>query len=64
MRSAGASLMVFGWPAFWWLDYYTGLHQHLRSNYRCVLRNDLLIVFDLRSGGGRVWSPEGQEAGA
>jgi hypothetical protein len=49
LRSAGASLMVFGWPAFWWLDYYAGLHKHLRSNYRCVLRNDLLIVFDLRS---------------
>jgi hypothetical protein len=49
LRSAGASRMVFGWPAFWWLDYYAGLHQHLRSNYRCVLRNDLLIVFDLRS---------------
>jgi hypothetical protein len=49
LRSAGASFMVFGWPAFWWLDYYAGLHHHLRSNYRCVLRNDLVIVFDLRS---------------
>jgi hypothetical protein len=48
LRSAGASFMVFGWPAFWWLDYYAGLHHHLRSNYRCVLRNDLVIVFDLR----------------
>jgi glycosyltransferase involved in cell wall biosynthesis len=49
LRSAGASFMVFGWPTFWWLDYYADLHQHLRSNYRCTLRNELLIVFDLRS---------------
>jgi glycosyltransferase involved in cell wall biosynthesis len=49
LRAAGARLMVFGWPAFWWLDYYAGLHEHLRSHYRCVLRNDLVIVFDLRS---------------
>jgi hypothetical protein len=49
LRSAGASFMVFGWPAFWWLDYYAGLREHLRSNYRCVLRDELLIVFDLRS---------------
>jgi hypothetical protein len=49
LRSAGASFIVFGWPAFWWLDYYVGLDNHLRSNYRCVLRNALVIVFDLRS---------------
>jgi hypothetical protein len=49
LRAAGASLMVFGWPAVWWLEHYAGLHDHLRSNYRCVLRNDLVIVFDLRS---------------
>lgn len=50
LRAAGASFLVFGWPAFWWLEHYAGLHDHLRSNYRCVLRNDLVIVFDLRSG--------------
>jgi glycosyltransferase involved in cell wall biosynthesis len=63
LRSAGANFMVFGWPAFWWLDYYTGLHRHLRSNYRCVLQTELLIVFDLRSSGGRIWSPEARRAG-
>lgn len=49
LRQLGTSFMVFGWPAFWWLDYYSGLHQHLRSNFRCVLENDRLLVFDLRS---------------
>jgi hypothetical protein len=54
LRAAGASFMVFGWPAFWWLDHYTGLHGYLRANYRCVLRNELVIVFDLRFGGGSI----------
>jgi hypothetical protein len=48
LRRSGANFMVFGWPVFWWLDYYSGLHQHLRSNFRCVLENDRLVVFDLR----------------
>jgi hypothetical protein len=48
LRHAGASLMVFGWPAFWWLDSYAGMHRHLRTRYRLVLENDRLVVFDLR----------------
>lgn len=48
LRRAGASFMVFGWPAFWWLDYYFGLHRHLRSECRCVLKNSNLVVFDLQ----------------
>ena len=47
LRQAGASFIVFVWDAFWWLDFYTGLHQHLRSHFRCILRNERLIVFEL-----------------
>lgn len=47
MRQAGASFMVIAWPAFWWLDYYSGLRNYLSSNFRCVLDNSRLIVFDL-----------------
>jgi exopolysaccharide biosynthesis predicted pyruvyltransferase EpsI len=47
LRNAGASRIIFAWTAFWWLDYYTGFHEHLRSNYRCVLQNEQLVVFDL-----------------
>ena len=49
MRREGADYVVFGWPAFWWLDYYRRFHGHLREHYRCVLRNDRLVVFDLRA---------------
>jgi glycosyltransferase involved in cell wall biosynthesis len=48
LRHAGAVFIVFAWPAFWWLDYYSELHDHLRSQFRCALENDRLVVFDLR----------------
>jgi Sulfotransferase domain len=48
LRRVGATFVVFGWPAFWWLDSYPALHRHLRSNGRCVLENERLLVFDLR----------------
>ena len=48
LRSAGAQFIVFGWPAFWWLEYYAAFHHYLRSQFPCVLRNDRLVVFDVR----------------
>jgi hypothetical protein len=48
LRQAGAKFLAVSWPAFWWLDCYSGLHQHLRSRFRCLLENERLIVFDLR----------------
>ena len=48
MRQEGASFMVFAWPTFWWLDYYYGLRNYLRSTFHCVLDNSRLVVFDLR----------------
>ncbi|MDP8928308.1 MAG: glycosyltransferase [Actinomycetota bacterium] len=49
-QQSGASHMAFAWPAFWWLDYYGGLRDHLRARFPCVLENERLLVFDLRSG--------------
>ena len=48
LRKSGANFMVFGWPAFWWLEYYAEMHHYLRSKYNCVLKNDRLVIFDLR----------------
>jgi hypothetical protein len=48
LRQSGAGFMIFAWPAFWWLDYYGGLHRHLRTAYRCILKNERAIIFDLR----------------
>jgi hypothetical protein len=49
MRHSGASYLVVAWPAFWWLDYYIRFHDYLRTRFRCVLENDRLVVFDLRT---------------
>lgn len=47
LRHSGAKFLVFAWPAFWWLEYYTEFHRDVCSHYHCVLKNDRLVVFDL-----------------
>jgi glycosyltransferase involved in cell wall biosynthesis len=49
LRRSEASFVVFGWPAIWWLDVYAELHRYLRSTSTCVLANERIVVFDLRS---------------
>ncbi len=39
--------LIIWWTAFWWLDHYNALHQHLRLNFECLLENDCLIIFRL-----------------
>jgi glycosyltransferase involved in cell wall biosynthesis len=48
LRLAGANFMVFAWPAFWWLDHYSGMTRFLRGEFKCVLENERLVVFDMR----------------
>jgi hypothetical protein len=50
LRKLEANFIVFRQPAFWWLDYYSGLREYLRSHFRCMLENDRLVIFDLRPG--------------
>jgi Methyltransferase domain len=52
LRKLGAKFVVFTWDAFWWLDYYAEFHNKLKSQYRCVLKNERLVVFDLSTGVG------------
>ena len=49
LRQLAARFIVFGWPAFWWLDHYRQFAEYLRERFQCVLENDRLVVFDLRS---------------
>jgi hypothetical protein len=48
LRLSGASFIAFGWPAFWWLDYFSDLHNYLNSHFSCLLENERIIVYDLR----------------
>jgi SAM-dependent methyltransferase len=49
LRQAGASHMIFAWPSFWWLDYYSGLRNHLQTKFPCQLANERVVVFNLKS---------------
>jgi hypothetical protein len=50
LRSSGANYMVFAEPAFWWFDQYPRLQEHLSDQYPCVLKNERMVVFDLKRG--------------
>ena len=47
LRDGGVGFIAFAWPAFWWLEYYGDLQEHLDTRYPCVIRNERLVVFDL-----------------
>lgn len=48
LRREGAHYVVIAWPSFWWLTHYRGLAHYIEKRFQCVLKNDRLIVFDLR----------------
>ena len=47
-QEEGASFIVFAPPAFWWLDYYKGFHEYLKSTFPCLLNNKRFVIYDLR----------------
>jgi hypothetical protein len=51
LQRTGAQFIIFAWTAFWWLDYYAGFCNYLRSNYRRLIENDRIVGFDLRVAG-------------
>jgi hypothetical protein len=48
LRKSDAAFIVFVESSFWWLEHYVGFHNDLRTQHKCVLANERLIVFDLR----------------
>jgi hypothetical protein len=53
LRNGGAAFIAFSWHAFWWFDYYKGFLRHLHDRYVCALKNERLVVFDLRPGAAK-----------
>lgn len=47
LREAGARFLVFAWPAFWWLDYYSGFADYVQQRFERVAATDDLLMFDL-----------------
>lgn len=48
LYAQGTDFIVFPWTSFWWLDFYAEFRCHLETEFSCILKNDRLIVFDLR----------------
>jgi predicted O-methyltransferase YrrM len=49
LRRAGASHLAFLANAFWWLDHYARFRAHLERSFACTVRDERLVVFDLRN---------------
>jgi hypothetical protein len=47
LRARGATHIVFPSASFWWLDFYSGLRDHLETTYRPVCREDHCLVYEL-----------------
>ena len=47
MRAEGARHIVFGWPAFWWLEHYAALREHLEARHHRVAQDDEVVVYEL-----------------
>jgi glycosyltransferase involved in cell wall biosynthesis len=48
LHREGASFIVFGWSAFWWLDYYVEFTNYIRNRFPLVTENERFVIFDLR----------------
>lgn len=46
-RRQGSRYLAITWPAFWWLQYYRELREHLSRHHECLLNDDVLVLYDL-----------------
>src|SRR5262249_48442241 len=56
LRQAGAGFLAVAWPSLWWLECYPEFQRYLRAEFRCVLENDRVLIFDLRKATERAVS--------
>ena len=49
LRNDGAELFALTWPTFWWQQQYPEFMAYLRRRFGCVIENDRLIAFELKS---------------
>jgi predicted O-methyltransferase YrrM len=48
LAGRGVRHFVFGWPSFWWLDYYKGFVAELERRGKRIVDHDRLVMFELR----------------
>ena len=49
LQNTGASLIIFVWSSFWWLDHYSEFHAHLTAHCPLLHRSENIVAYDLRS---------------
>jgi hypothetical protein len=47
LHREGAQYIVFPWVAFWWLEHYESWVKYLNRRGRCLLRDELVVVYEL-----------------
>jgi glycosyltransferase involved in cell wall biosynthesis len=47
LRRHEAKFIVFLWSSFWWLDYYSDFNRYIRSNFPCIIDNDVLKIYEI-----------------
>lgn len=48
-RHEGAAFFVLAWPAFWWFEHYLGFRDYVVDRFRCVVKSEHVVIFDLRT---------------
>ena len=49
LHREGARFLVLAWPSFWWAEAYPTFIEYVRSAYPCLVANERLRIFELRS---------------
>lgn len=47
LKMWGAAYLIFPSSAFWWLDFYSELRQHLVEKYKCVWQDSNCVIYQL-----------------
>jgi len=63
MRARGGEYLLLPSTAFWWLEYYEGLRDHLDRNYPPIVSADDCVVFELGSTGVQTTAADADTKG-
>ncbi|HMJ65832.1 MAG TPA: hypothetical protein VK615_10820, partial [Candidatus Binatia bacterium] len=47
LRKTGATMIVFTWPSFWWLEHYREFHRHLQKHFSRIQKDNFVKIFSL-----------------
>ncbi len=46
-RRQGVCYFVLSWSSFWYMDHFTMFRHHLETHYKCLQKNELLMIYEL-----------------